>query len=87
MRSNRSALAVGASVLVLRMGAFDAAQAAETPSASYLAFRDGAAVPSDHLTPGMFELQDAYMRRLAAAGQTWSWSNMGIAAAPAAAVK
>lgn len=52
---------------------------------AYVAFREGEAVPGHHLSPGMFELQDAYIRRLAAAGRTWSWANMGIAAAPAAA--
>jgi para-nitrobenzyl esterase len=58
--------------------AFDAGQQA------YMAFRAGAAIPSQRLSPGMFELQDAYLRRLGAAGKSWSWANMGIAAEPLA---
>lgn len=57
----------------------------EVGQRSYMALRDGAAVPSAELMPGMFELQDAYMRRLEAAGRNWSWANMGVAATPLAA--
>ncbi len=49
---------------------------------AYMTFRNGDAVPSTHLLPGSFELQDAYMARLRAADTHWSWRNMGIAAAP-----
>ena len=49
-----------------------------------MTFADGQARPAEHFSPGMFELQDAYMKRLGQAGQHWSWSNMGVAAAPIA---
>lgn len=45
-----------------------------------LVLRDGSATSLERLMPGMFEFQDAYMRRLQDAGIPWTWANMGTAA-------
>lgn len=57
------------------------------PRGGYLAFRDGQAVPSTDLSPGMFEVQDAHMTRLRRNGQPWTWLNIGVPALPTGSTK
>lgn len=48
------------------------------PSGGYLAFRDGAAIPSNNLLPGAFEVHDAHMRRLRDNNLNWTWANIAV---------
>ena len=49
---------------------------------SCLVLGQKAATVEHAFMPGMFEMQDAYMARLQAADEPWSWVNMGTAASP-----
>tara|TARA_B110001454_G_scaffold189118_1_gene187534 strand:- start:2652 stop:4244 length:1593 start_codon:yes stop_codon:yes gene_type:complete len=54
----------------------------DRPGQACLVFRDGEALPSTHILPGMFELFDAHFARMRKAGVAWTWENMGTAAVP-----
>ena len=51
----------------------------EQPSGRYMAFRDGRAVPSEHLAPGMYALNSDIIAMKRGRGLPWwRWENLGL---------